>query len=152
MRPLYVQAEGDNTVPELERVIVAAGEKVIMASSLQEALEELTMSRLGALFSGIGGGAVGSEPASTDPGDGTASGTGGVEDAGGSDVEAGDSLPDGEVPEDVGSIVAELSRLQRATAVALSEDPADWREFGLIQARMQDLLDALLDALEGSVD
>ena len=152
VRPLYVQAEGDNTVPELERVIVAAGEKVIMASSLQEALEELTMSRLGTLFSGLDGGAVGSEPASTDPGDGTASGTGGVEDAGGSDVEAGDSLPDGEVPEDVESIVAELSRLQRATAVALSEDPADWREFGLIQARMQDLLDALLDALEVSVD
>ena len=45
-------------------------------------------------------------------------------------------------------IVAELSRLQRAAAVALSEDPADWREFGLIQARMQDLL----DALEASVD
>ena len=30
VRPLYVQADGDSTVPELERVIVVAGEKVVM--------------------------------------------------------------------------------------------------------------------------
>ena len=44
------------------------------------------------------------------------------------------------------SIVIELSRLQQAAAASLSEDPANWQEFGRIQARMQDLLDALEDA------
>ena len=37
----------------------------------------------------------------------------------------------------------ELSSLQQASAASLSEDPANWKEFGRIQARIQDLLDAL---------
>ena len=145
VRPLYVQAEGDNTVPELERVIVAVGEKVVMANSLQEALEELTESKLAALFSGIGGTVVGpAQDSSTSDGDyGSGSGAG---DTDGSGVDAGGHEVDGEIPEDVQSIVVELSKLQQASAAALSEDPANWQEFGRIQARMQDLLDALEDA------
>ena len=145
VRPLYVQAEGDNTVPELERVIVAVGEKVVMANSLQEALEELTESKLAALFSGIGGTVVDSDQdSSTSDGDyGSGSGAG---DTDGSGVDAGGHEVDGEIPEDVQSIVVELSKLQQASAAALSEDPANWQEFGRIQARMQDLLDALEDA------
>ena len=147
VRPLYVQAEGDNTVPELERVIVAVGEKVVMANSLQEALEELTRSNLAALFSGIGGTVVDPDPdpdSSTSDGDyGSGSGAG---DTDGSGVDAGGHEVDGEIPEDVQSIVVELSKLQQASAAALSEDPANWQEFGRIQARMQDLLDALEDA------
>jgi hypothetical protein len=46
----------------------------------------------------------------------------------------------------VRSIVVELSKLQQASAASLSEDPANWQEFGRIQARMQALLDALEDA------
>ena len=145
VRPLYVQAEGDNTVPELERVIVAVGEKVVMANSLQEALEELTESKLAALFSGIGGTVVDpDQDSSTSDGDyGSGSGAG---DTDGSGVDAGGHEVDGEIPEDVQSIVVELSKLQQASAAALSEDPANWQEFGRIQARMQDLLDALEDA------
>ena len=145
VRPLYVQAEGDNTVPELERVIVAVGEKVVMANSLQEALEELTESKLAALFSGIGGTVVDSDQdSSTSDGDyGSGSGAG---DTDGSGVDASVHEVDGEIPEDVQSIVVELSKLQQASAAALSEDPANWQEFGRIQARMQDLLDALEDA------
>ena len=145
VRPLYVQAEGDNTVPELERVIVAVGEKVVMANSLQEALEELTGSNLAALFSGIGGTVVDpDQDSSTSDGDyGSGSGAG---DTDGSGVDAGGHEVDGEIPEDVQSIVVELSKLQQASAAALSEDPANWQEFGRIQARMQDLLDALEDA------
>jgi uncharacterized membrane protein (UPF0182 family) len=146
VRPLYVQAEGNNTVPELERVIVAVGEKVVMANSLQEALEELTMSNLAALFSGIG--ATAADPdqdSSTSDGDYGAGDTdGSAVDAGGDEVDE----VDGGIPEDVRSIVVELSKLQQASAAALSEDPANWQEFGRIQARMQDLLDALEDAAD----
>ena len=147
VRPLYVQADGDNTVPELERVIVAVGEKVVMANSLQEALEELTRSNLAALFSGIGGTAIdpdqdqGSSASDGDYGSGSEAG-----DTDGSGADSGGYEPAGEVPADVRSIVIELSRLQQASAASLSEDPANWLEFGRIQARMQDLLDALEDA------
>ena len=139
VRPLYVQAEGDNTVPELERVIVAVGEKVVMANSLQEALEELTRSNLAALFSGIGGTAIGDpdpdQDSSTSDGDyGSGSGAG---DTDGSGVDSGGDEVGGEIHADVRSIVVELSKLQQASAASLSEDPANWQEFGRIQARMQ---------------
>jgi uncharacterized membrane protein (UPF0182 family) len=134
-------------VPELERVIVAVGEKVVMANSLQEALEELTTSNLAALFSGISGTAIdpdqdqGSSASDGDYGSGSEAG-----DTDGSGADSGGYEPAGEVPADVRSIVIELSRLQQASAASLSEDPANWLEFGRIQARMQDLLDALEDA------
>jgi len=118
-----------------------------MANSLQE---ELTSSNLAALFSGIG--ATAADPdqdSSTSDGDyGSGSGAGDTDgsavDAGGDEVDE----VDGGIPEDVRSIVVELSKLQQASAAALSEDPANWQEFGRIQARMQDLLDALEDAAD----
>ncbi len=137
VRPLYVQAEGDNTVPELERVIVAVGEQVVMANSLQEALEELTGASLGELFRGIStgvGGAVTGDPGSSGDAGGSDAGTS----TGGSTSGAGAPLPD-----DLVDLVTELTRLQSASATALSKDPADWAEFGRIQARMQELVDAL---------
>jgi len=149
VRPLYVQADGDNTVPELERVIVAVGEKVVMANSLQEALEELTRSNLAALFSGIGGTAIDPDP-DQDQGSSASDGDYGsgpeAGDTDGSGADTGGYEPAGEVLTDVRSIVIELSRLQLESAASLSEDPANWQEFGRIQARMQDLLDALEDA------
>ena len=142
VRPLYVQAEGDSTVPELERVIVAVGEQVVMADSLQEALEELTGASLGDLFRGISTGAgAGAVTGSTDTGsassDEAGSGSGSS-----SDGSANSGAP---LPDDLADLVAELARLQAASAAAMSEDPADWAEFGRIQARMQDLVDALED-------
>ena len=142
VRPLYVQAEGDNTVPELERVIVAVGEKVVMANSLQEALEELTRSSLVDLFAGIGGVAADLEEYSSTPDAGSGSDAG-AGDTDGSDADTGGYEVDGEIPADLRSIVIELSSLQQASAASLSEDPANWQEFGRIQARIQDLLDAL---------
>ena len=141
VRPMYVQAEGDSTVPELERVIVAVGERVVMANSLQEALEDLTGSRLDALFAGISTGA-GTSEGKDDPELAT---DGGPDDVvTGSD---GGSSMEGDFPEDVGALLTELADLQRASARALARDPADWLEFGRIQARIQDLL----EILEGSV-
>ena len=130
VRPLYVQAEGDNTVPELERVIVAVGEAVVMADSLQEALEVLTDTDL----SGIFGESTG---ASTPSGDNTGDSTG---DGAGADPKPID------LPDSVTDIVAELGGLQVDAAKALAEDPPDWIEWGQIQARAQQLLDALIDA------
>jgi uncharacterized membrane protein (UPF0182 family) len=134
VRPLYVQAEGDSTVPELERVIVSVGEKVVMANSLQEALQELVGQTLDDLFRGLSTGADGSTAAS----DGTSSS---VDDGEGSGVVVADvGTP---LPDDLAQLVAEFVQLQAASAAALSENPADWAEFGLIQARMQELIDAL---------
>ena len=142
VRPLYVQAEGDNTVPELERVIVAVGEKVVMANSLQEALEELTRASLVDLFAGIGGAAGDLEEYSSTP-DADSGSDVRAGDTDGSDADTGGYEVDGEIPADLLSIVIELSSLQQASAASLSEDPANWKEFGRIQARIQDLLDAL---------
>ncbi len=41
VRPLYVQAEGQTAVPELKKVIVVFGDRVVMSDTLEEALEEI---------------------------------------------------------------------------------------------------------------
>ncbi|MDP6214763.1 MAG: hypothetical protein QGI41_07475, partial [Acidimicrobiales bacterium] len=124
-------AEGDRTVPELERVIASVGERVVMANSLQEALEDLTASDLSDVF----GGAVVEEPVEDDGDNGAAPVDSGEPSDGDSEVVAGD----------VAAIVAEIEQLQAGAAGALAEDPADWLEFGRIQARMQELVSALAD-------
>ena len=136
VRPLYVQAEGDSTVPELERVIVAVGEEVVMANSLQEALEELTRTRLDDLFAGITTGVDTSTTSSGSTGEDAGSASSGAAE----DDAAVDSAP---MPEDLAGMLAELARLQRSSAAALAEDPSDWEEFGRIQARMLDLVERL---------
>ncbi len=141
VRPLYVQAEGDSTVPELERVIVAVGERVVMANSLQEALEDLTGSRLNDLFAGISTGVKTSE-GEVDPEPATDGGPDEVV----TSSDGGSSL-EGNLSEEVDVLLTELVDLQQASARALSQDPADWLEFGRIQAQIQDLL----EILEGSV-
>ena len=108
-----------------------------MANSLQEALEDLTGSRLDTLFAGISTGASTSE-AEDDPELATDDVVTGSD--GGSSVE-------GDLPEDVDALLTELADLQQASARALARDPADWLEFGRIQARIQDLL----EILEGSL-
>ena len=130
VRPLYVQAEGDTTVPELERVIVAAGEDVVIARSLQEALEELTATDLSELFTGLNTGAAASDVSS-----------GGIE--GVAESMAAEPLLDDRVPTDVVGLVAEIERLQRGAAAALSEEEPDWEEFGRIQAQLQELIGLL---------
>ncbi len=134
VRPLYVQAEGDNTVPELERVIVAVGEDVVMADSLEEALEQLTDADMSSLF-----GTVAASPSGDGTGDGSGDGTGDG---------TGDGSDPGpvDVSDTVADIVAELGQLQVDAAKALAEDPPDWIEWGQIQARAQQLLDALVAA------
>ena len=130
VRPLYVQAEGDNTVPELERVIVAVGEDVVMADSLEEALEQLTDADMSSLF-----GTAAATPSGDGTGDGSGDGTGDGSDPGLVDVS-----------DTVADIAAELGQLQVDAAKALAEDPPDWIEWGQIQARAQQLLDALVAA------
>ena len=130
VRPLYVQAEGDTTVPELERVIVAAGEDVVIARSLQEALEELTTTDLSDLFAGINTGVSGSD-----------SPAGGIAEV--SEPAATESFSFDEVPADVTALVAEIDRLQRAAAAALAGEEPDWEEFGRLQAQLQNLVGLL---------
>ncbi|MEE2768910.1 MAG: UPF0182 family protein [Actinomycetota bacterium] len=133
VRPLYVQAEGDTTVPELERVIVAVGEDVVIARSLQEALEELTGADLSDLFTGLVVDSAAQRASS--------SSSGGLGEVG----EPADADPSSvaTVPDDVAGLLAEIDRLQRASASALASDPADWEEFGRLQAQIQDLVSLL---------
>ncbi len=134
VRPLYVQAEGDSTVPELVQVIVAVGEDVVMADSLQDALETLTNSSLSELFEGIGSGKS-SEIEINE-----------VEDE--PQTESVSKIELSDISENVATIIAEIDRLQKASATALQNDPADWEEFGRLQAQIQELVNAL--ALEAS--
>jgi hypothetical protein len=134
VRPLYVQAEGDSTVPELVQVIVAVGEDVVMADSLQDALETLTNSSLSELFEGIGSGKS-SEIEINE-----------VEDE--PQTESVSKIELSDISENVATIIAEIDRLQKASATALANDPADWEEFGRLQAQIQELVNAL--ALEAS--
>jgi len=133
VRPLYVQAEGDSTVPELVQVIVAVGEDVVMADSLQEALEILTNSSLSELFDGIGSGKS-SEIEINEKDE--------VQTESVSTIELSD------ISEDMAAIIVEIDRLQKASAAALANNPADWEEFGRLQAQIQEFVNAL--ALEAS--
>ena len=128
VRPLYVQAEGDSTVPELVQVIVAVGEDVVMADSLQEALEILTNSSLSELFDGIGSGK--SSRIETNEEDEA-------------QTESVSTIELSDISENVAAIIAEIDRLQKASATALADDPADWEEFGRLQAQIQELVNAL---------
>jgi hypothetical protein len=115
-----------------------------MANSLQEALEELTGVGLDDLFHGMSTG-VDSGGSSTEASDGGS--TSGDGDDGSTGGSASEPVP---VPDDLAGMLAELARLQGASAAALSKDPADWTEFGRLQARMQDLVDALTRQAESS--
>jgi len=103
----------------------------VMANSLQEALEDLT----GADLSDVFGGAVVAESPEGDGEDGSTPPASGEPSGGVYEAVAGD----------VATIVADIERLQAAAAGALAEDPADWLEFGRIQARMQELVAVLAD-------
>ena len=124
-----MQAEGDSTVPELVQVIVAVGEDVVMADSLQDALETLTNSSLSELFEGIGGGkntGVQVEVNETD-----------------SQNESQLEINTSDISGNVAEIISEIDRLQKASALALADDPADWEEFGRLQAQIQELVNVL---------
>ena len=124
VRPLYVQADGDSTVPELERVIVVAGEKVVMENTLQEALEELTGQSLSTLFPAqLSTSTPVSEPEEV--------------------TEEEPSEPSEPIPEDLSGLVQEIEQLQIEAAQALAETPPDWITFGEIQSQIQDLLTVL---------
>ena len=134
VRPLYVQAEGDSTVPELVQVIVAVGEDVIMADSLQIALERLTGASLSDLFVGIRTGANSAlEKVET---------IAELEETSSSQQETFDLS---NISSEVASLVIEIDRLQKSAAKALADNPADWEEFGRIQAQIQKIVALLAE-------
>ncbi|HJL91294.1 MAG TPA: hypothetical protein QGG27_03275, partial [Acidimicrobiales bacterium] len=96
--------------------------------SLQEALEILTNSSLSELFDGIGSGK--SSRIETN------------EEAE-AQTESVSTIELSDISENVAAIIAEIDRLQKASATALADDPADWEEFGRLQAQIQELVNAL---------
>jgi uncharacterized membrane protein (UPF0182 family) len=73
IRPLYVEAEGNTPLPQLKRVIVVFGQRVVMRSSLREALVEI----FGESPPTLEQPQTGTPPTTTPPGGGTG-GTGGT--------------------------------------------------------------------------
>ncbi|MEO6701874.1 MAG: UPF0182 family protein [Jatrophihabitantaceae bacterium] len=65
VEPLYVQASGSNGYPILQRVLVAYGDKIGYAASLDEALRNLSHPPVGASL--LNGGSSGSSPPTTTP-------------------------------------------------------------------------------------
>ncbi len=132
VRPLYVQADGDSTVPELERVIVVAGEKVVMENTLQEALEKLTGQSLSTLFPAqLSTSSPVSEPEEVTE-----------------EEPSEPSEPSEPIPEDLSGLVQEIEQLQIEAAQALAETPPDWITFGEIQSQIQDLLTVLASEVD----
>ncbi|MFN2505792.1 MAG: UPF0182 family protein [Acidimicrobiales bacterium] len=68
VRPLYVEAEGSTPLPQLKRVIVVSGDRVVMKNSLREALVQLFGSSPPTLEEQSGAPATGQPPP---PGTGT---------------------------------------------------------------------------------
>jgi len=64
VEPLYLQASG-NKLPELKRVIVAYGERVVMTESLSRSLEAIFGAGAGTTGPGTGGATPGQPPAGT---------------------------------------------------------------------------------------
>lgn len=149
VEPLYLQASGENPIPELTRVIVSYGSQVVMEETLTEALEKL--------FGAPGGGTA-------DPGDGTTGGgpagggtTGGTTTttappsttttttagAGGATTTT-TTLPGAALPSDPAPL-ATLAQ-QHFEAALEAQRQGDWAEYG----RQIDELGRVLKALEGA--
>jgi len=106
----------------------------VMADSLQDALETLTNSSLSELFEGIGSGKSSKVEINEEENE--------------PQTESVPTIELSDISENVAAIIAEIDRLQKASATALANDPADWEEFGRLQAQIQELVNAL--ALEAS--
>ncbi len=135
VRPLFVRAEGENAVPELEAVIVALGADVVMADDLESGLEELVNASLDDVFSreltDIGSGA-------TDSGD---SGDGATGDE-----------PETDEVVDVETLLAEVLRLQAEADEALQlGGVAGLAEFADLQEEIRGLLEQAYEAAGGTI-
>jgi len=136
VEPLYLQAE-TNALPELKRVIVADGERVVMRLTLAEALAALT----------AGEGAAGEGETARSPGAPAAPGPAPATPASRATATAGPggttdgaATPGGAAG--VAALWAESRRRQRAAGDALAR--GDWLGFG----REMDALQRTLDRLE----
>jgi hypothetical protein len=126
--PLYIQATQGSALPELKRVIVAAGDKVIMRPTLKEALIALVESPISAVVTAA-------PPVPGSPSSGTTS--------------PGSVAPSTAIAAtDIAGLARQAGEYQRAAAAALRAD--DWVGFGQAMADLQTTLNRL-SALTGAV-
>jgi len=150
VEPLYLQASGENPIPELTRVIVSYGSQVVMEETLDGALETL--------FGGAGDGTTG-------PGTGTGSGDG-TTGGGSSGGTTTTTVPTSTTTTAAPGTGGRSTTTTTAPGTALPTDPAalsalaqqhfeaaleaqrrgDWAEYG----RQIDELGRVLKALEGA--
>jgi uncharacterized membrane protein (UPF0182 family) len=132
VEPLYLQASGENPIPELTRVIVSYESRVVMEKTLAEALEELFGPAGGQPPSTPGGTTTTTAPGTptttptTTPGTGTTTTT----------------VPGAELPTDPAALAA-LAQLYYEQALE-AQRAGDWAEYG----RLIEELGRVLTALE----
>lgn len=129
VEPLYLQATQGSALPEMKRVIVAAGDKVMMRPTLKEALIALVEAPISAVVAGSA-----APPTSASPQTGTTSPA---------ITPSGAALP----ATDIAGLARQAGEYQRAAAAALRAD--DWVGFGQAMADLQTTLDRL-NALTGA--
>ncbi len=121
VEPLYLQAE-QSPIPELKRVIVSYGDRVVMAEDLQGALEDIfdQESPPATVTTATPG------TTTTEPGDNTTTEPGAT-----TTTEAattGTTVPGGELPSDVDALIALADQHYQAAEAAQRE--GDWTTYG----------------------
>jgi len=140
VEPLYLQAE-QSPIPELKRVIVSYGDRVVMAEDLQGALEDIfdQESPPATVTTAVPG------TTTTEPGDTTTTEPGAT-----TTTEAattGTTVPGGELPTDVDALIALADQHYQAAEAAQRE--GDWATYGEETEALGQVLERL-QALAGS--
>ncbi|WP_460775220.1 UPF0182 family membrane protein [Microbacterium sp. GXF7504] len=127
VQPVFVQASSGTQLPQLQKVLVAFGNKVAFENTLNEALD--------ALFGGDSGATTGDEDVTpVEPGTETGDGTDGADGTGGGTV----------VPTDEYEAALEEARqalLDRQSAL----QGGDWAAYGEADQRLEDAINRLLE-------
>ncbi len=129
VEPLYLRSEQGNAVPEMKRVILAAGDTVVMEPTLDQAVAALFERPVGSSLRAEAA-AAGEEGGETDDGPSAESGDGG-----------GSETAPGIVPGDLTDVVVAAERHQTAARAALQA--GDWETFGREMAALQRALEQL---------
>jgi uncharacterized membrane protein (UPF0182 family) len=138
VEPLYLRAE-NGQIPELKRVILATGDKIVMEESLAEALLRLFEDDEGPLTSAASTSPAAEEPLPSEPVQQTPV----EEDASASEVAEAEELANRNIAE-----LAQLaSSHYEAAQLALKNE--DWATYGAELERMEQALEALVQLAEG---
>ena len=138
VQPVYVQSSGSTQFPLLRRVLVAFGDEIGFAQTLDEALDQV--------FQGDSGANAGD--AGVEPGEDEASGDGSDEGTGdGSGQDGGDgSGSDSDAQQRLNQALADAAQAMEESSTALAD--GDWAAYGDAQDRLNAALAEAIEAEE----